>query len=334
MSLIVHAGGRIDGNRYTNSLEAVQKYINLGESCIELDVVALKDGFGVAHDGLEGSVYGLSQSFCDTFKRDFLRAKIFGRYTPLDFDRLHDVVLKSPAVSFVLDVKSSGSGYGDLLRYLASFPPAFKSKLIPQIYCLDDLKAARQVGFDEVLVSLWKFFDWDPFSTPALQFVDEVTRSGASLKGCAVRYINPQTSRLNLMSASFRAFRERFPLVKIFLHGQDAGLGLFEQLALLNIYGLFSSISPRELPADFVPKQYLLLNPDLSKLSFAELFSHYLEFGIVEGRKYRLDIPDNFEWTSYVKLNPDLATTVTHEEAALVHWTQFGKTERRRYLSP
>jgi len=87
---IAHAGGKIDEHIYTNSLEALNQSYNNGIRIFELDIIYTSDGhFVAAHDwqtwknsvGFEGNQIPT--------KKDFLKYKIFKKYTPLDMEAIN-----------------------------------------------------------------------------------------------------------------------------------------------------------------------------------------------------------------------------------------------------
>ena len=87
---IAHAGGKIDGRVYTNSLEALDNSYSNGFRLFELDIIQTSDGvFVAAHDwehwakivGYEGRLPPDSKKFAEY--------RIFKRYTPLTIDDIN-----------------------------------------------------------------------------------------------------------------------------------------------------------------------------------------------------------------------------------------------------
>ena len=81
------------------------------------------------------------------------------------------------------------------------------------------------------------------------------------------------------------------------------------------------------LPADFDPKEYLRLNPDVAR-SGESAVSHYRKHGRKERRLYRYDPPEDFDPESYLRLNPDVAN---NSWDAATHYALFGRRENRPY---
>ena len=98
---IAHAGGEIDGYRYTNSKEAVLQALNQGCKYIELDIYCTSDSHLVCMHGLDlynkqtESHYEIDNFTLDDFRKN----KIYGRYTPIS---LQEVLLTQDSIDFVL----------------------------------------------------------------------------------------------------------------------------------------------------------------------------------------------------------------------------------------
>ncbi len=90
---------------------------------------------------------------------------------------------------------------------------------------------------------------------------------------------------------------------------------------------------------DFDYEEYLELNRDLhidkTKNIKLEAFKHYVLFGIKEKRKYKKEINlndnyDNFDYKTYLDLNPDLKeANLLNKQDAWTHWITYGKDEGR-----
>ena len=99
------------------------------------------------------------------------------------------------------------------------------------------------------------------------------------------------------------------------------------------------------LPDDFFWFSYNQLNPDLrdlvdgKKKFYDEEKSklHYVRHGIFEKRKYKVEVPDDFNWLTYNELNPDLRDIVDgqsvyyNEEKSKIHYVRHGYFEGRIY---
>jgi hypothetical protein len=87
---IAHAGGMIDGNFYTNSLEALDESYDKGFKFFELDIQKSSDGkYVAAHDWQEWAQITDCKNSTPVTHQEFLKHKIYGKYTPLDMDRIN-----------------------------------------------------------------------------------------------------------------------------------------------------------------------------------------------------------------------------------------------------
>lgn len=88
---IAHAGGRIDGIEYTNSLEAMNLSYKNGFRLFELDFIETADGVFVASHGWSDwkKQVGFKEERRPTLK-EFKSLKILEKYTPMDIDDVNE----------------------------------------------------------------------------------------------------------------------------------------------------------------------------------------------------------------------------------------------------
>jgi glycerophosphoryl diester phosphodiesterase len=87
---IAHAGGKIEGKVYTNSLEALNLSYQKGFRLFELDIIQTIDGeFVAAHDWKHWSKITNYSGSIPVSREQFLKIKLFGKYTPLDMDAIN-----------------------------------------------------------------------------------------------------------------------------------------------------------------------------------------------------------------------------------------------------
>ncbi len=102
---VAHAFGLVNGDAYTNSLEAFQHNYARGFRVFECDQVLLADGTVlVAHDGLEAN-YGLSKPFPQATWADLAGHKYRNRYTILRGDDVLQLLVDHPDVYIIPDPK-------------------------------------------------------------------------------------------------------------------------------------------------------------------------------------------------------------------------------------
>lgn len=102
------------------------------------------------------------------------------------------------------------------------------------------------------------------------------------------------------------------------------------------LYGMplhFNIQTRNPIPDDFDWRIYLACNSDVAKVNYTESFAttHWLNYGIKEGRKYKLDTP--FDWKWYVSKYPDLYKNgIRTFNDAIKHYSLYGKFEGRTYI--
>lgn len=108
---IAHAGGEIDGHKYTNSLEALDYSYNQGFRLFELDIIkTLDDSYVAAHDWGKWKRITKYTGDIPPNKDEFLQQKIFNKYTPMDmriinqwFSENNDAILVTDKVNLPSD---------------------------------------------------------------------------------------------------------------------------------------------------------------------------------------------------------------------------------------
>jgi hypothetical protein len=102
--LIAHAGGEINGYRYTNSLEAMNHNYNKGFRFFELDILKTSDNYYVAaHDWKSWSTKTNYKGPLAPDIETFNKQKIHGVYTPMDMDLINHWFNEHPDAVLVTD---------------------------------------------------------------------------------------------------------------------------------------------------------------------------------------------------------------------------------------
>ena len=87
---IAHAGGGLNGQKYLNTLESLNKNYSKGLKLFELDLKLTSDGFIVAvHDWENWKKNSNYKGDIPPKLSDFNRVKIFNKYTPLDYQKIN-----------------------------------------------------------------------------------------------------------------------------------------------------------------------------------------------------------------------------------------------------
>ena len=151
---VAHAMGEIGGHTYTNSLEAWRANYERGCRLFEVDLWITSDRKLVAfHNGMEAA-FDLPKGFSHA---DFMRRKILGKYTPLDSDRIAQLLAERPDWKVVTDTKSDFRASLELLcASLRSRNVSCAERVIPQVYRpRTDLPTAEALGFRRVIFTIY-----------------------------------------------------------------------------------------------------------------------------------------------------------------------------------
>jgi len=158
---VAHAFGNIDGNKYTNSLEAFELNYEKGFRIFEVDLVLLKDGSAFcAHDGAEW-MYGLDKPFLETAADELSGVLCLGKYTTLTGSDLVNLVHEYSDAYFILDTKLTAWGSRqDIVRALVSEAkercPSVLDRMIPHIFGPEDLTRVAEIyPFKDYMLALY-----------------------------------------------------------------------------------------------------------------------------------------------------------------------------------
>lgn len=110
-SVIAHAGGAINKDVYTNSVDAFESNYALGTRVFEADVALTSDNkLVLTHGWYQHSTTRINQSQFGGMPMsydDFMKYKIYGKYEPMDFQQLLNMMHKNKDMYVVLDMKYS-----------------------------------------------------------------------------------------------------------------------------------------------------------------------------------------------------------------------------------
>jgi len=136
---IAHAGGGIDGNSYTNSLEAMDLNYKKGFRQFELDFLKTSDGKIVAvHDWEQWRGYtNYTLEGVPSYK-DFMNLKILDKYTPMDIAMVNDWFALHDDAVLVTDKINNPLEFSNQYE--------FKNRLIMELFSWEAIKEAVHVG--------------------------------------------------------------------------------------------------------------------------------------------------------------------------------------------
>ncbi|KKP59430.1 MAG: hypothetical protein UR53_C0002G0044 [Candidatus Magasanikbacteria bacterium GW2011_GWC2_34_16] len=151
--MIAHALGVIDGIRYSNSYEALEKSYQNGFRFFETDIeltadnklVLLHDWDGVIQDlyGAPPKIYTLDE---------FKKLKIREKYTPLTLDNLLVWIKKHPDTYFITDTKRKNLV---ILNKLYQQSGELSAHFIPQIYNFEEYDTVKKLGYFDIILTLY-----------------------------------------------------------------------------------------------------------------------------------------------------------------------------------
>lgn len=163
--VIAHAMGGIDGDAYTNSLEAFQANYALGHRIFEVDTHFTSDGKLVLWHSWD---YKFCSKHTPGYKptyKEFMGSKIYDRYTPMDLKKLLKLMDKYTDVRIVLDGK-----YGKIetvkrqYKLILSTAKDLKltrvlDRMIVEIYNEEMYSTVKKIyPFQEYMMALYKIF--------------------------------------------------------------------------------------------------------------------------------------------------------------------------------
>ena len=146
LRFIAHAGGEIDGRRYTNAREALDLAYGNGFRLFEIDLIETRDGRLVgAHDWDSWRMATASRSLEPSYQ-EFKNTLLFESYRTVDLADLDHWFGQRPDAYLVTDKVT------DFRSLAEGFPHA--DRLIVEVFSSDDFKLALRQGIQFPMLSL------------------------------------------------------------------------------------------------------------------------------------------------------------------------------------
>ncbi|MEZ9743465.1 glycerophosphodiester phosphodiesterase family protein [Vibrio splendidus] len=144
--LIAHAGGGINGLKYTNSLEAMEQSIEHGFKMIELDLLISSDGRIVAvHDWKTFHEMTNSNNTGSISSKEFESKIIYDKYKTLNISTAIDILDENDVVLVTDKIKNVAL----LSKYIID-----KDKSIIEVFSTDKYNEAIELGFNNVALNI------------------------------------------------------------------------------------------------------------------------------------------------------------------------------------
>jgi len=151
--LIAHAAGALNGRTYTNSREAFDANYTKGHRYFEADFSWTSDAkLVLIHDWTATFIRWFNAKGLPTLKQ-FKSINMKHQMTQMTLDDLYSWLLEHKDAYIVTDVKTNNVA---ALRMISGTAGKLKERFIPQIYALTEFKTVRQLGFKDIILTLYR----------------------------------------------------------------------------------------------------------------------------------------------------------------------------------
>ncbi len=154
---VAHAGGRVNGATYTNSLEALDANFAAGFRAFEIDLSWTSDRQLVClHDWEESfeRSFGLPPGPAVTANEFDRLVRDHSPLTQCTLASLMDWFSEHPDTRLITDIKESNL---EALAQIAADYPQLLQRIIPQIYQPDEYLPVSRLGFDNLIWTLYEY---------------------------------------------------------------------------------------------------------------------------------------------------------------------------------
>lgn len=198
---IAHAFGEIDGIEYTNSKEAFLSSYAKGLRVFEVDFELTEEEFYLVaqHDEEEWRELTNADKTIKFSKDTYLSQPLCGKYTPLDYQNVLDLMAEYPDICIVTDTKYSDKDaialeFSQLIYYAESKYPEIKenlmSRIIPQVYNENMFwQIMEMYPFSSVILTLYQMEEYTDDS-----IIDLCKRTGINMITIHYRGLTPETA--------------------------------------------------------------------------------------------------------------------------------------------
>ena len=149
------------GDTYLNCYDSIKHYYSLGLRLFELDVEYTSDHVPVllhSWDGFQYKYLGIPREKVASFE-EFSNAKMKNGYTQLSLEALATLMENEFSdMFFVTDTKENNL---ELLSIISSNYKSIKPHVIPQVYNQDEYTFAKELGFENIIYTLYMSEDTD-----------------------------------------------------------------------------------------------------------------------------------------------------------------------------
>jgi len=154
---IAHAGGEVEGNIYTNSLDALNKNIRKGFSYFELDFCFTKDRELVCihdwQDRFKGA-FGFEAEDRPSLETFEVFVQNASGYKNCTLDTLITWMEQNPSAFIITDVKEDNL---KALKIISEKVPDFRKRIIPQIFEPSNYERVKRIGYEQIIWTLYRY---------------------------------------------------------------------------------------------------------------------------------------------------------------------------------
>ena len=187
---IIHAGGKLKGKdgktyTYTNSKESLKRMYKKGNRIVELDFAFTTDGECVCLHSWKDTKYTNDSDHTDSDKEgiplslaDFTSVKINGYFTPMTLSDVIEFMESHKDVILITDIKETHEPIAGtdeevdvsaLCRRISDRAPKLKNRCIIQIYDESEYDTVKELGFSNMIYTLYQLTDEQRLDTAAHQ---------------------------------------------------------------------------------------------------------------------------------------------------------------------
>lgn len=151
--IVAHAGGEIGSRTYSNSLEALNKSYGRGIRLMEIDFEWTTDDELVCLHSWDGFLTGFfNQPVRQYSFEEFKNFQMINGWHQLTLEGLDRWFEQHSDAYLVTDIKARNI---EGLKKIKEEYPNLARNTIPQIYQLDEYKKAKDLGYDEIILTLY-----------------------------------------------------------------------------------------------------------------------------------------------------------------------------------
>lgn len=151
--LVAHAGGEINGRRYTNSYEALTESFYKGFAFFEIDLELTGDNQVVLLHDWDYIIKKLFRTRPGVRTlAEFKKLAMPDGLTSLTFAEFADWLAAHPGTYAIIDTKHATL---QILKKINAEYPQLRPRLIPQIYWFSQYQPVRRAGFPRIILSLY-----------------------------------------------------------------------------------------------------------------------------------------------------------------------------------